>query len=370
MERLKPLPQGFLAAAAAKRFQEADSPPKPVGVSTNPRSVSKRGPSPNASSPNTHLTSRTVSAIDAIPLPGQIVSSMHLRNSASLDDPAALAEANVGGNANTPDQNAHPKFWIKISATNLSQGNGRDIDPICVVSQSGSVLHITEIALNDSDPDFNAAYKIDACANCPRTLEFRIYDAANLQLKITQEGASVRVGDDDLAIWLAGKERGALLHESSVEVEKMVALIDSHKLNPGSSLIYKRSDHDANRKSNLFLTLFPIEDDELSVLQDKYKHLFDFRDDTDAEAEVIPVTHSAVLDALPWHMCTMQNTVASVEVHKRTKDIDPFYMQATDVLSLILEAMRCKTLCLGSQSASELEHATKHPDYRCRCCRF
>jgi hypothetical protein len=369
MERLKPLPQGFLAATAAKRSQEADSisPTKPDGVSTNPRSVSKRGSSPNVFSSNALFNSRTASAIDAIPLPGQIVSSMHRRSGASLDEASAPAKVEFGGNTTQTDENFHPKFWIKISATNLPLVSGRDIDPICLVSQSGSLLHKTEVALNDSDPDFSVAYKIDASTNPPRTLDFRIYDATDLQLQDTQVGAGVLIEGDDLAKWLAGEKKGSLLHDSTVEVEKLVALICDHKLNPASSLIYKLSDHDINRKSNIFLTLFPIEDDELSVLQDERKHLFEFQDETCAEAaEDFPVTHVAVLDALPWHMCTMQNTVATVELYKKTQTKEPSEMQPSNVFSLILEAIRCKQLCLGSQSPSEVEHATEHPDYRCR----
>lgn len=146
-----------------------------------------------------------------------------------------------------------PTFWIKISATSLPQVRGADIDPVCIISQSSRRLHATEVVLNDSDPDFNIGLKLtqlDAGANRNKRLEFRIYDATNLELEDTLDGSGVPVSYDSITKITAGEIKSTLLHEIFVEIDSLASMIHSHSLDSTSSLIYKSSDK--NLMSNIF----------------------------------------------------------------------------------------------------------------------
>jgi hypothetical protein len=364
MERLKPLPQGFLAAAAAKHSHEIASPSKPAGVSSNPRTSLKKGPSPLSFSQRANSDA----AIDSIPLPGQIVFSNRLSTGA----PDALAMASSPNiSTATAQESQPPVFWIKISATCLPEINGRDIDPVCVVSQAGRRLHTTEVVLNDSDPDFNVALKLDPDANRMKPLEFRIYDASNLELEDPLDGSCVIVSDDDLNTLLAGDKKGELLlHESFVNIDSLATVIDNHSLDSASSLIYKRADQ--SRKSSMFLSLFPMEDDHLRVLDDDQKYLFELQDDMNAAAAVAASKHDPVLDVVPWHLCTVQNAACGVNIQKKAQE--PEQAPQSHVLSLVLLANKYKNQCLGFRSAADIQHAQMHPDFRydniarCRSC--
>jgi hypothetical protein len=355
MERLKPLPQGFLASASAKHSHESVSPAKPAGVSSNPRNLAKNGSSSLAASQFSHFGS----AIDSNPLPGQIVLSN--RFSTGPDNSAALANAGSSMNSSTTVRDSQlGTFWIKISATSLPQVRGEDIDPVCIVSQSGRRLHTTEVVLNDSDPDFNIALKLDASTNRDKKLEFRIYDATNLGLDDTLDGSGVIVSDDSITKIMTGDIKSTLLHESIVEIDSLASIIWSHNLDSSSSLIYKSADK--NLKSNIFLSLFPIEDDHLSVLQEEWKYLFEMQEESDDAAVVAASKHDPVLDVVPWHLCTIQNAVCSVNIQKKVQDAARAL--ETDLFGLVLQAEKYKTACLGFRSAAEVKHARMHPDFR------
>jgi hypothetical protein len=353
MERLKPLPQGFLAAAAAKHSHEIASPSKPAGVSSNPRSSVKKGPSPLSFSQRANSDA----AIDSIPLPGQIVFSNRLSTGA----PDALAMASSPNISTATVQESQPQvFWIKISATCLPEINGKDIDPVCIVSQAGRRLHTTEVVLNDSDPDFNVALKLDPAANRMKPLEFRIYDASNLELEDTLDGSCVMLSDDDVNTLVTGDKKGALLHESFVNIDTLATIIDNHSLDSASSLIYKRADQ--SRKSSIFLSLFPMEDDHLRVLDDDRKYLFELQDDRNTAAAVAASKHDPVLDVVPWHLCTVQNAACGVNIQKKAQE--PAQAPQSYVLSLVLLANKYKNECLGFRSAADVQHAQMHPDFR------
>lgn len=349
MQRLKPLPQGFLASAAASHSPDR-SPAKPAGESSNPRTFAKKRPSLSASTQNAN----SHSAIDSVPLPGQIVFSNRL--SAGLSAAQTLSESP----RNVTDSQI-PTFYVKISATGLPQINGADIDPVCIVSQSNNRLHTTEVVFNDTDPDFNAALKLDASTNRAKPLELRIYDATNLQLDDALDSSGMPITDDDAKNVMVGERKGALLHESFVDFDSLATLIDNRDLNPSSSLIYKRTDQ--VRKSNIFLSLFPMEDDHLCVLQEDRSYLFELQDVSGADSDGVRATHDPVLDVIPWHLCTVQNAVSSINIRKKTPGVTEIV--EADVMGLVLEAQKYKASCLGFKSAAELEHARMQPDFRC-----
>jgi hypothetical protein len=360
MERLKPFPQGFLASVVTDRSQETLSPTKPSGVSSNPRTAAAKLPSIVTSSPSNRADPRRKSvadaAIDSNPLPGQIVSSGSYSFEAKRD-----AEINT-----MADQDAQAKvFWIKISATNLPRAGGGDVDAVCVVSQAGSVLHATEVVLNDADPDFNVALKLDSSVSRAKPLEFRIYDATLLELEDGDEGAGVVVGGDDIARLTRAQQNGILLHESFVKIETLELLIDNLMLHPAASLIHKEKDR--QRRSNVFLSIFPVEHGELQLLDVDRQHEFQMQDDVGAGAEVAAVKHDTVLDVLPWHLCTIQNAVATVATKDKSQEAAN---KTSDVMSLVLEAKQYKHLCLAAAPDSE-KRAKSQPEYRyIRACFF
>jgi hypothetical protein len=265
-------------------------------------------------------------------------------------------------NVATNAQNSQiPTFYVKISATGLPQFNGADIDPVCIVSQSSNRLHTTEVVFNDTDPDFNAALKLDANTNRVKPLEIRIYDATNLELDDALDSSGMPITDDDAKNVMVGERKGDLLHESFVDFDSLATIIDNRDLNSASSLIYKSTDK--VRKSNIFLSLFPMEDDHLCVLQEDRSYLFEMQDVSDADSNVVGATHDPVLDVIPWHLCTVQNAVSSINIRKKTSGASEIL--EADVMSLVLEAQKYKTSCLGFRSSAELEHAKMQPDFRC-----
>jgi hypothetical protein len=146
-----------------------------------------------------------------------------------------------------------------------------------------------------------------------------------------------------------------------VDFDSLATIIDNRDLNSASSLIYKSTDK--VRKSNIFLSLFPMEDDHLCVLQEDRSYLFEMQDVSDADSNVVGATHDPVLDVIPWHLCTVQNAVSSINIRKKTSGASEIL--EADVMSLVLEAQKYKTSCLGFRSSAELEHAKMQPDFRC-----
>ena len=358
-----------MASVVSDRSQEALSPTKPAGVSSNPRTAAAKLPSIVTSSSASRVDSRRKSvahvAIDSNPLPGQIVSSGVF----SLD---AKRDAEV--NTMTYEDGEAKVFWIKISATNLPRTRGADVDAVCVVWQAGSVLHVTEVALNDADPDFNVAFKLDASVNRAKPLEFRIYDATELELEEADDGAGVLVQADDIKrLTGAGggegggggggggvQQQGILLHESFVNIETLERLIDNLLLRPAASLIHK--ERDRQRRSDMFLSIFPVEHSALQLLDGDRQLAFEMQDDMEggAEERVAAMKHDTVLDVLPWHLCTIQNAVATVATKDKGQESAKGH---SDVMGLVLEAKQYKQLCLGSTPDSE-KRAKSHPQYR------
>ncbi len=349
-----------MASVVIDRSQENFSPTKPSGVSSNPRTAAAKLPSIVASSSANRVDSRRKSvadaAIDSNPLPGQIVSSGFFSFEAKRD-----AEINT-----MTDQDAQAEvFWIKISATNLPRMRGGDVDAVCVVWQAGTVLHVTEVVLSDADPDFNVALKLDSSVSRAKPLEFRIYDATSLELEDGDEGAGVVVSGDDIKRLTGAQQNGILLHESFVNIETLERLVDNRMLRPEASLIHKEKDR--QRCSDIFLSIFPVEHRALQLLDVHRQHVFEMQDDADSGAEGAAVKHDTVLDVLPWHLCTIQNAVATVATKDKSQESAN---GPSDVMSLVLEAKQYKHLCLTSAPDSE-KRAKSHPEYRyIRTCFF
>ncbi len=249
-------------------------------------------------------------------------------------------------------------FWIKISAMNLPCISGADVDPVCVVSQSGRVLHKTEAALNDADPDFNVALKLDASVSRTKPLEFRIYDTTILELEDAGDDAAVLVSDDDIKRLTSVDHKSSLLHESFVKIETLESIIDNLQFSTAPSVIHK--ERDVCRKSDIFLSIFPIEDCALQVLDGDLQYLFDMQGDSDAEAQAMTIKHDPVLDVMPRHLCTIQNAVATVGIKDKSQESAK---SPTDIMSLVLEAKHYKHMCLGSAPDSE-KRAKNRPQYR------
>jgi hypothetical protein len=356
MERLKPLPHGFLASnlPAQNTF-----PTKPVGESSNPRSSKRNGPSPVASS--NQINHKKTFAIDSKPLPGQIVYPDHLRSSSTGDSSTVVESENAETMASGDEDSSPETFWIQVSATHLKRADAARIDPVCVVYLGGRQLHKTEVVFDDDEPDFRVGLKLEAsCLSCA-SLEFRILDASILELEDSVHDAGAVVSDACLSKAMGPDNKSALLLQCSVQFEELVAIICRNSRDPRASLIYKKADQ--QRRSLLFLALYPMRRETLAVLEDNRKHIFDLGSSSYAITDRPTMQHEPVLEVLPWHLRTVQNSVASVSI--RDTHSEPKEMQDQAVFNLVLEALLLKNSCLGGSPTVNVERARCHPDYRC-----
>ena len=350
MDRMKPLPQGFLSHAAPS--SEATAVPTP----------------PAGACPTTRTVARRLAAIDAGGLPGQVVFPDHLRVS-NTGGSSPLAHSASPRVVVKPQASQLPTFWVRVSVTHLPLPNGENIDPICLVSivdVSEIMVHRTEVIPDDADPDFKRALKLDATKySAGDKLRFRVFDASEFEF----EGTAEAVTDEQLKHITGGGV--PLLCNFVVEVDKLTAIVDQHDADPTESLIYtQRLDPQKSQEGNsapaLILSLFPMKHHDMRVLQDDRKYLFNLEDEPDCEADRVISRHESLLDIIPSHLFAIQSAIAcvSVEDHQSVTVMKNQEEAPTPIMSMIDEALQYKNSCLGFGSSVEVEHAQEHSDYR------